>query len=128
MHFNGQRQMVREMRPRFVAEDLRVVATGIAQINPIQSQQREPRGVGLGRAAVMAFEGFVQVVAAGEGDVALQLLVIEVAGDDHRRIVGQRFEQLAEQLQLQLPMAFEQAQVHADGMHFGMPRHIQYAM
>ncbi len=76
----------------------------------------------------MALEGFVQVVPSPQGDIAVHLPVVEVAGDDHRRLGGQGFEQLAQQGQLLLPVAFQQAQVHADGMHFGVARHLQYAV
>ncbi|MNG26444.1 hypothetical protein D3C84_1114410 [compost metagenome] len=72
------------------------MAAGVAQVNAVQAQQRKPRRVSLGGTAVMAFEGFVQVVAPGEGGVALQLPVVEIASDDHRRCVRQGFEQLAE--------------------------------
>lgn len=121
MHFHCQRQMVGKVGPRLVPEYLRLMAAGIAQVDAIQAQQGEPRGVGFGRAAMVALEGFVQVVAAGKGGIALHLPVVEVAGNDHRRIIRQGLEELAEQLQLQLTMAFQQAEVHADGMHFAVP-------
>ena len=76
----------------------------------------------------MAFERLMQIVSLGEGGVALQLPVVEVASDDHRGVVGQGFEQLAEQLQLQLAMTFEQAQVHANRMDFSVPRHLQHTV
>ena len=100
MHFNGQRQVIGQMCPRLVAEDSRVMAAGIAQVDPVEAQQRESRRIRLGRAPVMTFEGLVQVIAAGEGGVALELPVIEIAGDNHRCIFGQRFKQLTEELQL----------------------------
>lgn len=120
--------MVGKVRPRLVSEYLRLMAAGIAQVDAIQAQQGEPRWVGFGRAAMVAFEGFVQVVAAGKGGIALHLPVVEVAGNDHRRIIRQGLEELAEQLQLQLTMAFQQAEVHADGMHFAVPRNVQHAV
>jgi len=40
----------------------------------------------------------------------------------------QGFEQLVEQHDLQLAMAFQQAQMHANGMHIVMPRHIQHTV
>lgn len=89
MHFHRQRQMIRQMSPRFASQYPRFVTIGIAQIDPVQAQQRKPRRIGFGRTTMMTFEGFVQVVTTGEGGVALQLPVVEVAGDDHRGIVGQ---------------------------------------
>ena len=71
MHFNRQWQVIGQMRPRLVAEDLRVMTTGIAQVDPVQSQQRKTCRVGLGRAPMVALERFVQVVTTGEGGVAL---------------------------------------------------------
>ena len=86
VHFNRQWQMIRQVRPGLVPEDFRIVATGIAQVDPVQAQQWKTRRVGFCRTAMVAFEGFVQVVAAGEGGVALQLPVVEVPGDDHRSL------------------------------------------
>ncbi|MNK95533.1 hypothetical protein D3C87_1157720 [compost metagenome] len=104
------------------------MAAGVAQVDAVQAQQGKPRGVGFGRTTMVAFEGFVQVIAAGQGGITLHLPVVEVAGNDHRRIIRQGLEELTEQLQLQLTMAFQQAEVNADRMHFAMPRHVQHAV
>ncbi|MNF94499.1 hypothetical protein D3C84_772110 [compost metagenome] len=104
------------------------MTAGIAQVNAVQAQQGKPGRVGFGGSPMMTLEGFVQVVAPGQGEVALKLPVIEIAGDDHRRIARQRLKQLAEQGQLQLTVAFPQAQVHTDRMHLGVPRDIEHAM
>ncbi|MNG20319.1 hypothetical protein D3C84_1045630 [compost metagenome] len=88
------------MRPGFVAEDLRGVAAGVAQVNAVQAQQREAGRIGPGGATVVVLEGFMQIATAGEGEIATQLPVVEVAGDDHRGVLGQRIEQLAEQFEL----------------------------
>ena len=79
--------MIRQMRPWPAAQYSRFVAAGVAQVNPVQAQQRKPRRIGFGRTTVVTFEGFVQVVTAGEGGVALQLPVVEVAGLVSTRIL-----------------------------------------
>lgn len=96
MHFHRQRQVIRQMRPGLVPQYSRLMTAGIAQINPIQTQQRKARRIGLCRATEVTLEGFMQIVASGEGGIALQLPVVEVAGDNHRCIIGQGFEQLAQ--------------------------------
>nr|GEZ90996.1 hypothetical protein [Tanacetum cinerariifolium] len=106
------------VRPRPRAEDHRLVTGGVAQVDAVKAQHREARGVGLRQTAVSAFKGLVQIAATLQAFVALQLPVVEVASDDHRGIVGQRVKQIAEQVQLQLPVALKQAQVDANGVHF----------
>ena len=77
------------MGPGFIAQYLRGMAGGVAQVDAVQAQQREASRVSPGGAAEVVLEGFVQVTTAGEGEVAAQLPVVEVTGDDHWRILGQ---------------------------------------
>ncbi|MNJ79545.1 hypothetical protein D3C77_776050 [compost metagenome] len=56
---------------------------------------------------MVALEGLVQVTLQAQGAVAVGFPVVEIAGDDHRGIGGQGFEQLAQQLQLLLAVAFQ---------------------
>ncbi|MNY77450.1 hypothetical protein D3C86_2173540 [compost metagenome] len=81
-----------------MTQNSRLMAAGVTQVNPVQAQQGKACRVGFGRAPVVAFERLMQVVATREGGVAPQLPIVEVAGNDDRSIVGQGFEQLAEQL------------------------------
>ncbi|MNC81120.1 hypothetical protein D3C75_1341500 [compost metagenome] len=57
---------------------------------------------------MVALKGLVQVTQQAEGAVAVGFPVVEVAGDDHRGVGRQRFEQFAQQMQLLLPVAFQQ--------------------
>ena len=104
------------------------MAACIAQVDTIQTQEWPARGIALGHLAVMALKHLMQVVTLAQGSVALLLPVIEITGNDHRLMGRQGFEQLVEQHDLQLAMAFQQAQMHANGMHIVMPRHIQHTV
>ncbi|PAV93522.1 hypothetical protein WR25_01577 [Diploscapter pachys] len=84
------------------------MAVGIAQVHAVQAQQGQAGGIGAGEQAVVALERLVQVAVQAQGPVAAQLPVVEVAGDDHRGAGGQGVEQLAQQMQLLLPVPFEQ--------------------
>ncbi|MNC23499.1 hypothetical protein D3C75_715280 [compost metagenome] len=77
---------------------------------------------------MVALEGFVQVALQAKGAVAMAFPVVEVAGDDHRGVGRQGVQQFTQQLQLLLPVAFQQRQVHADRMHLALPRHLQHTV
>ncbi|MNU11054.1 hypothetical protein D3C72_2586130 [compost metagenome] len=63
--------MIGQMRPGLTPEDARLMTVGVAQVDAVQAQQGKTRRVSLGGSAVVALEGFVQVIVAGEGGVAL---------------------------------------------------------
>ncbi len=104
------------------------MAFGVTQVDAVQAQQWQAGRVGAGEMAVVALEGFVQVALQAKGAVAVTFPVVEVAGDDHRRVGRQRVQQLTQQLQLLLPVVFQQRQVHADRMHLALPRHLQHTV
>src|SRR3954463_10103892 len=104
------------MRPRPGAEDFWIVAGRVAQVDPVQAQHRQSGRVGLGQPPLTALESLMQVAAALKAVVAFQLPVVEVASDYRRGIVRQLVEKVAQQVQLQLSVAFKQAEMHTDRM------------
>ncbi|MOA19945.1 hypothetical protein D3C78_1403570 [compost metagenome] len=64
------------------------MAVGVAQVDTVQAQQRQACRVGPRQQAVMTLECFMQAPVQAQGTVAVQLPVIEVAGNDHRGVSG----------------------------------------
>ncbi|MNE67883.1 hypothetical protein D3C80_1635180 [compost metagenome] len=70
MYFYGQGQVVGEVTPGFVTQDLRGVTVGIAQVDTVQAQQRKAGGVRAGKQAMMTFERLVQPAVQPQRAVA----------------------------------------------------------
>lgn len=98
----------------------------VAHIDAVQRQQRQARREGAGRLAVGFDKHFPQPAV---GEIGALAPVIEITGDNHRRVGGNLGDPLRDQAQLLLAMDFPQPQVHADGMHvLHVARQAQHAM
>lgn len=114
------------MRPRVLRQHLGSAGHGIAQVDAVQAQQRQTRRKTARRGAEMLAEGLYQVFA--QHGIGLQPPIVEIAGDDYRRLGRQAVEQVQQQLYLALPVGLAQAEVHAHRMYLVMARHLQLAV
>ena len=78
----------------------RALHASTTHVDSVQPQQRPARGKGLRRHAVGLHEHFLQSCTTVQRFVGVLLPIIEIAGDDHQRIVRQTFDQPAQALHL----------------------------
>src|SRR5690606_2925453 len=96
----------------------------VADIDPIQTQQRPLHGETLRRRSCSRHESFLETAPA-QPFIGSLAPIVEVTGDDHRIIRWQSVEQTTQQTQLFAPVAFPQAKMYADGMQVRLAGHVE---
>ena len=110
--------VVGDARPRVAVVHLGVVDGKPAHVDAVEPEERQPRREAARRTAAVVAEHFDQPELGGEPLADAVAPVVEIAGDDERRVLGHVLDDPIDQrVQLLAPSALDQREVHAQAVH-----------